>query len=184
MKLLLDLTQEKIKSLGLRKLRDSITSDKRYTLLKEGSCGRLMLVDSVKLADAMSSSKDYEVFDKDFLKTPQGVFRIVSETDDSWLVDGDEDTLQTILKPEGWDSEETHDEEPPDVEEMKQKEVKPAYPMGELMRPDDYRLLNPPYDTMNKFVWRKAIDQTQTNQYGKLTPAKVLATYRRIKYNR
>lgn len=184
MKLLLDLTQEKIKSLGLRKLRDSITPHKNYTLLKEGSCGRLMLVDSVKLSDAMGSSKDYEVFDKDFLKTPMGVFRIVSETEDRWLVEGDEDVLQTILKPEGWDTPESSYEEPPEVEETKQKEVKPAYPMGELMRPDDYRLMNPPYDTMNKFVWRRAIDQTPTNQYGKVTPAKVLATYRKIKYNR
>jgi len=184
MKLLLDLTQEKIKSLGLRKLRDSIIPYKNYTLLKEGSCGRLILVDSVKLADAMGSSKDYEVFDKDFLKTPMGVFRIVSETEDSWLVEGDEDELQTILKPEGWDTPENNDEEPPEVEETKQKEVKPAYPMGELMRPDDYRLMNPPYYTMNKFVWRRAIDQTPTNQYGKVTPARVLATYRKIKYNR
>lgn len=181
MKLLLDLTQEKIKSLGLRKLRDSIASDKSYTLLKEGSYGRLMLVDSVKLADAMGSTKDFVVFDKDFLKTPQGVFRIISETEDSWLVEGDEDSPQTVLKPEGWDSEDEV-EEPVDTPE--QKEVQPAYPMGEPMRPDDYRLLNPPYDTMNKFVWRRAIDQTPTNQYGKVIPAKVLATYRRIKYNR
>lgn len=184
MKLLLDLTQEKIKSLGLRKLRDSIASDKSYTLLKEGSYGRLMLVDSVKLADAMGSTKDFVIFDKDFLKTPQGVFRIISETEDSWLVEGDEDELKTILKPEDWNLPENNDEEPPEVEETKQKEVKPAYPMGELMRPDDYRLMNPPYDTMNKFVWRKAIDQTPTNQYGKVTPAKVLAIYRKIKYNR
>lgn len=187
MRLLSGLTLSKIKSLGLRSLRDSFDRGREYTLLKEGIGGRLLIVDSMELSDALDSSDDYSVFDKDFLKTPYGIFKIISETPYHWLVEGDE-SPETILKPEAsksLSSEEVDEinvvDEPKEVSTPKKSLS--AYPIGQPMRQDDPRLLEPPYRTMNKRIWQQALNMIQPDK-GRIIPARILSLYKRIKNKR
>lgn len=176
MRLLTKLNPDKVRSLGLRKLRDSLSARQEYTLLKEGKSGRMLLVDSSEYTNAMKSTQDYQVFDKDFLKTPDGIFKIIFETPESWLVEGD-DSPETILKPVASNSKDVED--PP---EEVFKASGPAYSLGELMHPDDSRLRVPPYDSMNSFLWRKALDMTPRNSSGKVLPINIMKSYKKLKY--
>ncbi len=167
MKLLDNLNSDSIRSLGIRKLRDSIESKGVYSLLKEGR-GRLLLVSSSEYSKVCDSLEDYVVFDGCFLKAPEGVFKIVSEDSNCWVVEGD-DTLETILKPTvllGSD--------------RKSKE-RCRYSLSMYVDIGNRMLLNPPYSSMDVGLWIKAISQLSQSGCKRTTPGKILQLYKKLK---
>lgn len=171
MKLLDNLSLSEVKRLGLRRLRKEIRPGSSYTLLKEPGKGRLILIESGAYSAIKDSTEDYFVVDKELLRTPDGLFRIISENSDGWLIETDE-SPETVLKPVKLYG--------PLKEEPVKVVPKPLYPIGTWMAADSDLLRKPPYPSMNQSMWLKALDMAERVR-GRVNTAVVLKNYRNLK---
>ena len=171
MKLLDNLSLSEVKRLGLRRLRKEIHPGSSYTLVKEPGKGRLLLVESGVYSAIKDSTEDFFVVDKEFLQTPDGLFRIISEDSAGWLIETDS-SPKTVLKPA-----KLYD---PLKEDPVEVNLKPLYSIGSWMAADSDLLRRPPYPSMNQATWLKALDMSDRVK-GRVNTAAVLRNYRKLK---
>ena len=170
MKLLDNLSLSEVKRLGLRRLRKEIHPGSSYTLLKEPGKGRLLLIESGAYSAIKDSTEDYFVVDKEFLRTPDGLFRIISENSDGWLIETDE-SPETVLKPVKLYGP---------LQEPVKVAPKPLYPIGSWVAADSDLLRKPPYPFMNQAMWLEALNMAERGR-GRVNTAVVLKNYRNLK---
>lgn len=171
MKLLDNLSLSEVKRLGLRRLRKEVQPGYSYTLVKEPGKGRLLLLSAGGYQMVKDSTEDFFVVDKEFLRTPDGLFRIISEDSAGWLIETDE-SPKTILKPARLYG--------PLAQEPVEVNLKPLYPIGTWFSVGSDMLKKPPYPSMNQAIWLKAIDLSDKVN-GRVNTATVLRNYRKLK---
>lgn len=147
--------------LGFSRTRDASA---RYDLHCEGSGRLIPLKSDLKVTDSASA---YEVIDEMFLKTPDGVYSILSETPKEWLVDGDDGPIN-ILKPSSTDYSGRYDQ-------------KPIYSVTKYFKSNSETIQSPPYSSMNKALWLRAIDHVVAEGKSSFNAIQVLKYYNRLK---